>query len=231
MSFVEQRIVPAVRRLVDEPQDEVPPAGLAPSDQQSEDDAAATVSKRRTNQRKAEVHTTLPMAPATPEESRSSDRTPPEAAAATALDVSRSAKVAFAQRSKGRDCEDNHEESGLRSEHCPEDADIPDRREPRPIDHDAADACEREEEDDDGDQHANASQEHAPYASRGPGQGLTAAAVWVDDGNWRQARAVVRRKPSFGLAFPGDRRTDDNFRLLSLFGQACPRRGMRSFRV
>jgi hypothetical protein len=115
--------------------------------------------------------------------------------------------------------------SGLRSEHCPEGADIPDRREPRPIDYDAADACEREEEDDDGDQHANASQDHAPYASRGPGQRLTAAAVWVNDGNWRPARAVVRRKPSFGLAFPGDRRTDDDFRLLSLFGQACPTRG------
>jgi hypothetical protein len=78
---------------------------------------------------------------------------------------------------------------------------------------------------DDGDQHANASQEHASYASRGPGQRLTAAAVWVNDGNWRPARAVVRRKPSFGLAFPGDRRTDDDFRLLSLFGQGCPRRG------
>jgi hypothetical protein len=55
-------------------------------------------------------------------------------------------------------------------------------------------------------------------------RGLTAAPVWVNDGNWRQARAVVRRKPSFGLAFPGDRRTDDNFRLLSLLGQAYPRR-------
>ena len=36
--LVEQRIIPAVRRLVDEPEDEVPPAGLAQSDQQSEDD-------------------------------------------------------------------------------------------------------------------------------------------------------------------------------------------------
>src|SRR5580692_9332814 len=35
---------------------------------------------------------------------------------------------------------------------------------------------------------------------------------------------------SFGLAFPGDRRTDDNFRLLSLLGQASPRRGDASLR-
>ena len=62
-------------------------------------------------------------------------------------------------------------------------------------------------------------------------QGLTAAAVWVNDGNWRQARAVVRRKLSFGLAFPGDRRTDDNLRLLSLLGQAYPKRGIRPSRV
>src|SRR3984957_12582922 len=126
---------------------------------------------------------------------------------------------------QGRDGKDNDKESGLCGESGPKDGHIPDRREPRPVDCDARDAPEREQQDDDGDQHANASQEHAPYASRGPGQGLTAAAVWVNDGNWRQARAVVRRKPSFGLAFPGDRRTDDNFRLLSLLGQAYPRRG------
>ena len=36
--LVEQRVVPAVCRLVDEPEDEVPPAGLAHGDQQSEDE-------------------------------------------------------------------------------------------------------------------------------------------------------------------------------------------------
>src|SRR5271157_2498051 len=36
--LVEQRIVPAKRRLVDEPEDEVPPAALAHSDEQCEDD-------------------------------------------------------------------------------------------------------------------------------------------------------------------------------------------------
>src|SRR5271167_4882038 len=36
--LVEQRIVPAVWRLIEEPEDEVPPFGLAHGDEQSEDE-------------------------------------------------------------------------------------------------------------------------------------------------------------------------------------------------
>ena len=82
---------------------------------------------------------------------------------------------------QGRDCKDDHEESGFRGQHRPEDADIPDRREPRPIDHDAADAREREEEDNDGDQHADASRGHAPPVAPSA-QRLTAASVLASAG-------------------------------------------------
>ena len=53
---------------------------------------------------------------------------------------------------------------------------------------------------------------HAPYASRGP-SGTDSSRRLGKRRELPAKRAVVRRKPSFGLAFPGDRRTDDNFRL------------------
>jgi hypothetical protein len=63
---------------------------------------------------------------------------------------------------QGRDGKDNHEESSFSGERCPEDADIPDRRKPRPIDHDGRDAPHREKQHNGGDRDAKASPGHAP---------------------------------------------------------------------
>ena len=99
---------------------------------------------------------------------------------------------------QGRRGKDDHEESGFRDERRPEDADIADRREPRPIDHHAADATEGEEENDDGNRHAEAAPAHTPSRSC---HRLPAAAASASIGFGASARTVVRSKPSFGPRF------------------------------
>ena len=74
----EQRIAAAVGRLVEEPEDEVPPAALAHGDEQPEDQRDDEDDEAPYERRGLKRVRTRPTQ-ATPERSRRPDRTPPEA--------------------------------------------------------------------------------------------------------------------------------------------------------
>ena len=74
-----------------------------------------------------------------PERSRSPGRAPPEAES-RGLDANRKASAPFTQRSRVETAKTATKRTAFVANDRPEDADIADRREPRPIDHDAADA-------------------------------------------------------------------------------------------
>ena len=156
--LAEQRIVLAVRHLVDEPEDQVPLAGLAHRDQQSDDerDGQDEQTPRQQRGHKSKQLGRRPGQCPDCREARVERRRKPKPSLRGKPQCQRSVHP----EQQGRDREDGHEENGFRGEHRPEDADIPDRREPRPIDHEAAGAPQLRGDHDDGDRHANASPGH-----------------------------------------------------------------------
>ena len=170
------------------------------------------------------------MARATPEMSRSPDRTPPEAAAA-ALTQTGAPSVAFAQRSKVETAKTTTKRAAFV-------ANTVQKTPTYPIDENHAQSTtmllmrpSAKRQDDDGDRHANASQGHAPYASRGPGQGLTAAAVWVNDGNWPQREPSSDGSRHLGWHFRGTAEPMTTFACCRFSGKRAQGAGMHPSRV
>jgi hypothetical protein len=158
---VKQRIILAVRHLVDEPEDQVPLTGLANRDQQSDHERNGKNDQMPLQQRRhkrKQIGRCPRQCPDSREVCGGHCRKPKPSPR----------RKPNRQRSvhpekQGGYCEYGHEEERFRGENRPEDADIADRREPRPIDHQVAGTPQHYEAGhDDGNRHADACPGHVP---------------------------------------------------------------------